>query len=952
LKKKKSLHKTIIAFVFSLVLMTGLLAVANQTNPIVYFPDQQLETLVREMLDRPSGPIYKIDLLRTFEIDASGRGIENIEGLQHFSNLSVLNLEGNTLSNISALSELSKLVDLNLSDNYVFDLTPLSSLNSMRELDLSKNQIEDLWPLNNLHALEKLNLRENRFTNIEPLSSLTQLTYLNLHSNTKIDSIRPIANLIRLETLILQNVPVEKDIDALQFMTALKRLDLRNCGIIDTQILGGLMATGALQDDTESGLSAEVNLLENVLQSNEQDGAASLRPYWRNISYRYPQSLPYTKFLADPPVFSRPGGFYPSGFSLSITSNDPGATIYYSLNGEEPTIKSQQYTSPILLNHRAEDPNIYSAIPTSSDWQGPSDEVFKGTVVRAVAVADDGKQSNIATQTYFIHPLANERYTFPVISITTDPDYLFDPEIGIYTDHNSRESGKKWERPAHIEFYEPNGSLGFEQNIGIRIHGGTPRLYSEKSLRLYARAEYDEKDIFSYEIFPGLKKSGSGEPLTEFKTLILRNSGNDNSSTMFRDVFMQSLVDHLDSIETQAYRPAMVFVNGEYWGIHNVRERYDAHYVHNHFDAEEEAVTILINDAMLWDGAPEDREDYLELREFIAETDLSIEENYRYIESRMDVQNFIETFVANIFFGNRDWPQHNIRYWRISQGNPDIRGQDGRWRWMLQDTDFGFSRFDETDEGYLYWMFEGNDGASPDDFQEKYGAISGPEINMLLWATSTEHHRFNAEWPNLIFRSLLENEAFKNRFINSMADHLNSTFHPDRVITQLGAMQSLYEPEIEEHISRWQAIDSLEGWYRNINVMRDFALKRPNAVRSHIVDYFGLSGTMRVTIKTDTTKGRIRINNLDVQATTPGISDPDDWTGIYFRGVPVQVFAVPEPGFIFAGWADPGLNGSAMENCSQPRCNTDPNLYRKVNRPLRNLNQLASSNPITGITGT
>ncbi|MCA9947681.1 MAG: CotH kinase family protein, partial [Anaerolineales bacterium] len=218
---------------------------------------------------------------------------------------------------------------------------------------------------------------------------------------------------------------------------------------------------------------------------------------------------------------------------------------------------------------RVGDPNVLSTIRTTLPnvfWQEPANEIFKGTVVRAMVDKSGALASSAATQTYFVDPAANGRYSLPVISIATDADNLFDPEIGIYVPGNYTnyaQSGIEWERPIHIEFYEADGTLGFAQNAGVRIHGSKSTIYHFKSLRIYARSEYGQ-DRIEYDLFPGWKND-------EFERLILRNSGQDIYATMFRDAMAQSLVSHL-SFDTQPYRPAIVFLNGEYWGVHNVRE--------------------------------------------------------------------------------------------------------------------------------------------------------------------------------------------------------------------------------------------------------------------------------------------------------------------------------------------------------------------------------------------
>ena len=145
---------------------------------------------------------------------------------------------------------------------------------------------------------------------------------------------------------------------------------------------------------------------------------------------------------------------------------------------------------------------------------------------------------------------------------------------------NFTQRGREWEREAYIEYFD-GGEAKFSQNLGIRIHGGATRTYPQKSIRLYARGEYGQEFI-EYPIFGNKKIMEEGNVADKFKTLLLRNGGNDGQSTIFRDALMQSLVEHT-SLDIQAYKPVIVFLNGEYWGIHNIRERFDRHYFEQYY---------------------------------------------------------------------------------------------------------------------------------------------------------------------------------------------------------------------------------------------------------------------------------------------------------------------------------------------------------------------------------
>jgi len=598
------------------------------------------------------------------------------------------------------------------------------------------------------------------------------------------------------------------------------------------------------------------------------------------------------------PEFSNPGGFYKEGFLLELNVDDPKAKIFYTLDCSEPTRSSNLYTGPIKIDSRKGEPNILSNIQTSPFLKKPDGEVFKATVIRAQAFKDDGSTSKIITNTYFIDE-KNEghenRYSLPLISITTDAGNLFDHNYGIfvpgahfYLDNaddkhsgNYFQRGIEWERPIHIEFFEADGTLGFSQNAGIRVNGGSSRYLSNKSMRIYARDLYDKKDTFDYPIFPGLLKPNSSETLTLFKSFILRNSGNDYRRAYFRDGMLQTLVSHL-GFDTQAYRPAIVFINGEYWGIYNIRERYDEWFIENNYDVDRSKVVILSKYyAAVKVGEPEDKIQYLDIVRVIQEKvdsgTINDPEVYEYINTLIDVDNFINYFASQIFFLNNDWPLNNISFWRLRTEvyEPNaIYGHDGKWRWMMFDVDSSFS-------------------------------LKGQSVKHDSMRDAAKRHK--------LFSLLLENNEFKYQFINTFSDLINSTFRTEWITKKIKETQSVLEPEMPEHFKRWSyEHTSIERWNENVQGMIEFAQDRPSSQIQHINKFFSLNGTTEINLITDFQKGYIKINSLEIKEGTPGIENAGNWKGIYFKEVPIHITAVPYTGYEFLGWAEIGNNDPSI----------------------------------------
>ncbi len=936
----------------SLAVLGALLSAAAAVQK-VRFADPGLEEAVREKLGNPARPIARTELLQISRLDASGRRIADLRGIEYLRQLVALDLSRNRIGDAAPLRSLRKLRELNLggngirslaalnfdalvgiplrklsldgdrdlptdsglsdisllgrfpsleklalADNHVADISPLSALTALRSLDLRGNRVADCSPLSRLTSLTKLDLRENDLSDLAPLSGLTGLTYLNLHSNARLRSLRPLQGLARLNTLILRSVPAGDEIGFLKNLTGLNRLNVRDCAIADFSVLGELMASGALQNDPAARRVAGVNVLDNPLPAGDRDPYLPIRPYWGKIAGRKPLvagrkpfDLPPPAGRIDPPSFSRPGGFYDEPFDLRLGSDEPGAAIRYTLDGSSPKEQSARYASPLPIR----------AAPS------PPGGFCTGTVVRAQAIAEDGRSSRVVTHTYWVDPSRAHRYTLPVFSLSTDMANLSNKTTGLFQYRNRMATGRFWERPVAIEFFETDGRRAFALNGGFRLHGGSSRDYDQKSLRLYARPEYGWDDAFRYPFFPGLKKRGSGEPLQEFKTLILSNASNDYRATKLRDVLMQGLVEHSARLDTQASRPVVVFLNGVYWGVYSLREFYDEHYLAGHYDGPPDRAVILKENALLKRGAPADRDPYLALREYARRHDLSDPANYRRVAGLMDLDNYLEYYAAEIYFHNSDWPHNNITFWRLKpEGDPDPArpGHDGRWRWMLHSTEYGFLCKSPA--------IRGINRRAINEFQGRFGSLNKPSANTLEWALQERDCRLQEEWPNLLFRKLIDNEEFRNAFINRLADGLNSSFAAERVIRRIDELEASLLPEMAEHIRRWPVIPSLEAWKSNVQVLRRFAAERPDHVRRHILDRFGLSGYARVTLRADPSEGHVRINGLSVTEGTPGIRRPEDWTGVYFRGVPIKIAAIPEKGYRFAGWEGTELKGAEI----------------------------------------
>lgn len=502
----------------------------------------------------------------------------------------------------------------------------------------------------------------------------------------------------------------------------------------------------------------------------------------------------------------------------------------------------------------------------------PAENVFKGTVVKAAVFSETGEMlSAVAVQSYFVSEDIFTRYEgLPVVSIVTDADNFFDEESGIYTNYN--ESGSDWERPAYLEIFEADGTPVVAQNTGVRINGGTTRSLAQKALRFYAKESYDaENPTIEYELFEGLTTE-SGDALDTFKRILLRGSGNDNSGTLMRDALMQSLSAGLQ-VDTQASRPCVAFVNGEFWGIYNIRERYDDHYFATHYGIDAEDVAVLEiasgnSTPEINEGDESDLAYYNEMWTFFSENSLADAAAYETAGQYIDIGNFIDYYIANIYCGNTDWPANNNVFWRYKTANGGYDDEaewyaDGRFRWILKDMDWGFGLMGS---------------ASDDTLAHALSESAGGGMRGGGGFTSAD--------STLLFRKLLENESFKAQFINRFCDVMNTSYETETVVAAIDAMQAAIAPAIGEQANRYpSSVASAEAWEANVAQLAEFARQRPGYMQGLLQSHFGLGQAVAVTLQTEG-EGSVLLNGMALN-----VGGADGWTGTYFAGTIQTVHA-------------------------------------------------------------
>lgn len=581
---------------------------------------------------------------------------------------------------------------------------------------------------------------------------------------------------------------------------------------------------GVIMDHIEFGPQ-----LDDVSYGRKPDGGIN----WYFFSSPTPDTSNSTEGITNLaytgiPEFSLEGGWYASPQMVSISTSLVNVQIRYTTNGAIPDIYSPVYSGPFYLTTT--------------------------TVIKARIFQQGKLPGKTITHTYFIN---EPGYELPVMAYSADPYYLWDVYKGIYTNIL-----KQKEIPVTLEYFDKDLNKGFTVNAGSRIGGRNIWRFAQKPLSIYLRSKYGDDEI-KYPLF-------SERSFGTYGQLMLRNAGDDWERAFFRDALMQHfLVGRMDN-GIQAYEPVNLYLNGEYWGLINIREKFDDLYFANNYFIAQNNYDHLKHTYDPWhhfiiEVAEGSRDDYDTLAHFILEQDLSDSENYAYVKSQMDILSYQNWVISEVFMVNTSWPW-NHEWWRANIG------KDTRWKWMVVDYDRGF------------------------DMNRFYREV-------LNDFTTTER----AYLVPPIFMHLLENEEFKQDFIARYTTHIYTTFRKDRVIQLIDSMQEHIRGDLPAHIARWKndgGIQSIASWEDEVEDMRTFARLRPVAAINELASELELGDSVLISLEvTPTHSGNIYIN--DIQVTDSNFSN------YYFKNTETRVKAVAIPGITFTGWS--GSYSSAQQ---------------------------------------
>ncbi len=460
--------------------------------------------------------------------------------------------------------------------------------------------------------------------------------------------------------------------------------------------------------------------------------------------------------ISSSPLADVPSGQYDGISDLVVTLSGDG-DIYYTLDGSVPTRNSHRYSSPLTFT--------------------------KTAVLRAVCVESDSVMSSVASYTYII----NENHKMDVVSMVSDPDGIFSSSRGIYVlgnnasadfPYNGANIWQGWKRECNLSLIpRTDEESGFSIDCETSVFGGMTRAYDKRSLKFRFRDIYGSGKLH-YKLYDDLD-------ISEFDSIVIRASGQDTFKAMMKDDLITSLIENeLDVLDS---RPVVFYINGSYFGIFYVREKASENYVASHYNVSPQSVDLLQANGLIPNAGSNDT--WTELKDFVKTHDMSDNSNYAYVEKRVDVKNYADYIIAELYTGNAD--QGNIRYFRSSEN-------DGKWRWLLYDTDLGFQNgLKDT----AWELFNPN------------GTGAGDQTSTFL------------------INGLLKNKKFRALFVERLEYQMDNIWNTERVISRIDEMADAIRSEVPRNNARWP---KNQDWEAHVNALKTFALERPTILRNEM----------------------------------------------------------------------------------------------------------------------
>ncbi|MCG8573428.1 MAG: CotH kinase family protein [Flavobacteriales bacterium] len=517
----------------------------------------------------------------------------------------------------------------------------------------------------------------------------------------------------------------------------------------------------------------DANLIDSIIQPKLRANHSYGRLDSQFFVYENPTpnainsaSTAYKGYAQSPIIETISGNYDP--FHLPIESPSDELDLWYIINGDMDVIHS--YESPLSISETIS--------------------------IMAFCTGDSLLPSAGTYRTFFVH----RGHELNIIHLFVDSTALFDETIGIYSEGPDAEpdhphyGANYWKDTSLVTYYEYFNS-DFELiealECELRIHGGTiSRTRPMKSLRLVARNRFDQSS-FNHQYF---KK----KDVNEFRRLLLRNSGSDYNITHLKDGILHDFALHEGfNIDVQAYLPVVVYINGEFIGVHNLREKLDAPYLANNHQVNPDSVNLLEEEELfIIDG---DSVEFRDLGDFVEANDLSIQANFDYVEERIDLESMVDYFIYELFLNNRDWPYNNLKLWNAAS--------QPRYRYLFSDLDAAIKYY-------------GSDQLAYHSLETILGTYGENNIHCI------------------ILKKLLDHTEFRRYFINRYADLMNTSFQADYILDYIYNAKSRIEFDMNRHFGKWYG--TVEKWNNHYNKYDTFFEDRVDIVRNELSVVFDL----------------------------------------------------------------------------------------------------------------
>ena len=530
-------------------------------------------------------------------------------------------------------------------------------------------------------------------------------------------------------------------------------------------------------------------------------------------------------------------GFYSDPITLEIPAAT-GATVRCTFDGSSPTASTPEMTSPYYIK--------------------------SNTVVSCAAFKDGYLSGAISTNSYFI----GESVAMPVVSISVAPDYFtkyyYDNESSCAEPCYSAGYWEDVEYPVHVEYFangSSSASKAWEINAGISIIGHWSRYNAKKSVAIRMREEY-QTGWLKYKLFETRPEDG------KFKGFNLRNNGNRFHWDYVTDPAGLSALEGSD-IDYQRSRQVVVFYNGKYYGIHDMREKLDENFIETNYGIDASTVESVahLGDSVTVNGGTADG--YWALINYIADNDFSGEANAAYdsLKTIMDVGEYADYMAAEIYYRNGDWPNNNVRAWRA--------GADHPWKFIAYDIDHGFN-FEWTVAGF------------------------GTSVNMFDWILRNgKIGSLTSKSFGNFYKKLIQNPDFKRMFVNRAAVMLQYYLASDRMQNAITSMvETIPSAEMTRDLAKWPR--KSYAFDKTGSSLKSFASSRPAAAWQEFVDEFSLGTDVSITIAASGS-GEVKMEGMDLPGST---ATSTKYSGTFFGGNAMVLTAVPAAGHSFSKWED------------------------------------------------